>query len=99
MRTNILILSLFCSLTAVAQLPTDFRTEQIYLSLEKHTYMPGDTISMEGLVTCDAADRFLPYSNYLYIECFDGRDSLLVRQKLRCKDGGYFNTRMVTEFE
>lgn len=48
MRTNILILSLFCSLTAVAQLPTDFRTEQIYLSLEKHTYVPGDTISMEG---------------------------------------------------
>jgi len=99
MRTNILILSLFCSLTAVAQLPTDFRTEQIYLSMEKHTYMPGDTISLEGLVACDAADRFLPYSNYLYIECFDGRDSLLIRQKLRCKDGGYFNTRMVTEFE
>jgi len=99
MKHILILTALLVAVVAKAQLPADFRSEQIYLSLEKHTYMPGDTISLEGQVVCDAAGRFLPYSNYLYIECLDGRDSLLVRQKLRCKDRGYFNTRMVTEFE
>ena len=60
--------------------------------------MPGDTINLEGMVTCLAADQSLPFSNYLYIECFDERDSVLVRQKLRCKDEGYFNTRIETDY-
>ena len=99
MRTNILILSLFCSLTAVAQLPTDFRSEQIYLNLQQTTYHPGDTLSLEGQVNCLANDRFLPYSNYLYIECFNEQDSVLVRQKVSCKDKGYFSTHLPTEYE
>ena len=98
MRTKLFFLALLCSLIATAQLPTDFRSEQIYLNMEKHTYMPGDTINLEGMVTCLAADQSLPFSNYLYIECFDERDSLLVRQKLRCKDEGYFNTRIETDY-
>ena len=98
MRTRTLLLCLLCALNAAAQLPTDFRTEQIYLNPQKHTYMPGDTIDLEGMVTCLAADQSIPFSNYLYIECFDEADSVLVRQKVSCKDEGYFNTRIPTDY-
>ena len=92
------ILSLLTSIAAIAQLPTDFRSEQIYLNLEKHAYLPGDTISLEGLVTCMAGERFLPHSNYLYIECFNEEDSVLVRQKVSCKEKGYFSTHLPTDY-
>ena len=98
MRTQVLFLLLFGSLIASAQLPTDFRTEQIYLNLEKHAFLPGDTIGLEGMVTCQAADQNIPFSNYLYIECFDEADSLLLRQKVTCKNEGYFNTRIATDY-
>ena len=98
MRTRNLLLCLFCVLNAAAQLPSDFRTEQIYLNPQKHAYMPGDTIDLEGMVTCLATDQSVPFSNYLYIECFDEADSVLVRQKVSCKDEGYFNTRIPTDY-
>ena len=98
MRTRTLLLCLICVLNASAQLPSDFRTEQIYLNPQKHAYMPGDTIDLEGMVTCLAADQSVPFSNYLYIECFNEADSLLLRQKVTCKDEGYFNTRIVTDY-
>ena len=98
MRIRTLLLCLLCALNAAAQLPTDFRTEQIYLNPQKHTYMPGDTIDLEGMVTCLATDQSIPFSNYLYIECFDEADSVLVRQKVSCKDEGYFNTRIPTDY-
>ena len=99
MRETLYVLFLLASLTATAQLPTDFRSEQIYLNPEKHTYLPGDTIAIEGIMTSIASDRFLPYSNYLYIECFNEQDSVLVRQKVSCKDNGYFSTHLPTEYE
>ena len=89
MRTRTLLLCLICVLNASAQLPSDFRTEQIYLNPQKHTYMPGDTMDLEGMVTCLAADQSVPFSNYLYIECFNEADSLLLRQKVTCKDGDH----------
>ena len=89
MRTRILLLCLLCVLNAAAQLPNDFRTEQIYLNPQKHAYMPGDTIDLEGMVTCLAADQSIPFSNYLYIECFNEADSLLLRQKVSL----YFQVR------
>lgn len=98
MKDRLFLLVLLGSLTATAQLPTDFRTEQIYLNPQKQAYMPGDTINLEGMVTCLATDQSVPFSNYLYIECFDEADSLLVRQKVSCKEEGYFNTRIVTDY-
>ena len=98
MRTRNLLLCLLCVLNATAQLPSDFRTEQIYLNPQQHTYMPGDTIDLEGMVTCLATDQSIPFSNYLYIECFDEADSVLIRQKVSCKDEGYFNTRIPTDY-
>lgn len=96
------ILLLFFLLTGLslnAQLPTDFRSEQVYLNPEKHTYLPGDTIALEGIVTCLSEKELNPYSNYVYVELFNGQDSVLLRQKLSCKRRGYFSTRMVTEYE
>ena len=93
-----LLVILFC-IQATAQLPTDFRSEQIYLNPEKHCYLPGDTIALEGMVTCIAGERFLPYSSYLYIECFNEQDSLLSRQKVSCKEQGYFSTHLPTDYE
>ena len=99
MRTRILLLTLLCALTAKAQLPTDFRTEQIYLNPEKHSYLPGDTIPIEGMVTCITGERFFPHSNYLYIECINENDSVLLRQKISCKDKGFFSTYLPTDYE
>lgn len=99
MKSRLLFLVLWGALTATAQLPTDFRSEQIYLNLQQTAYLPGDTLQLEGQVTCLANDRFLPYSNYLYIECFNEQDSVLVRQKVSCKDKGYFSTHLPTEYE
>ena len=56
---NFALFLLLC-LTAKAQLPIDFRSEQIYLNPQKHAYMPGDTLNLEGMVTCLAADQVLP---------------------------------------
>ena len=99
MKTKVLLFALWGTLNAAAQLPTDFRSEQIYLNLHQTSYQPGDTLLLEGQVTCMAEDRFLPYSNYLYIECFNRKDSVLVRQKVSCKDNGYFSTYLPTEYE
>ena len=99
MKKQVLFLALWGTLNAAAQLPADFRSEQIYLNLQQTSCQPGDTLLLEGQVTCMADDRFLPYSNYLYIECFNKKDSVLVRQKVSCKDNGYFSTHLPTEYE
>ena len=99
MKNWLFFLGLFIGLSLKAQLPTDFRSEQVYLNPEKHAYMPGDTIALEGMVTCLSEKDLHPYSNYVYVELFNGQDSVLLRQKLSCKERGYFSTRMVTEYE
>ena len=99
MKKTFLVLFLLVSLTTAAQLPTDFRSEQIYLNLLQKECLQGDTLLLEGQVTSLASDRFLPYSNYLYIECFNEKDSVLVRQKVSCKENGYFSTHLPTEYE
>lgn len=99
MKHAFFILLLLTNLSLTAQLPTDFRSEQIYLNLQQNTYLPGDTLLLEGQVTCLTGERFLPYSNYLYIECFNDEDSILVRQKLSCKENGYFSTHLISEYE
>jgi len=82
-----------------AQSPADLRSEQVALSLRESAVERGDTLEVEGQVTCLAADRLLPYSNYLYLECISASDSMLVRQKISCKDGGHFNARIPVEYD
>ena len=78
----------------LAQLPNDFRTEQIFLCPKKTEWTSSDTIELEGQVTCLAGNRVLPYSKYLYIEWINNKDSVLTRQKVSCKDKGYFKTKI-----
>ncbi len=95
-RIHILILSMLASaLSSVAQLPVDFRSEQIYLAPQSTTYLPGDTVRVEGQVTCVARGRVFPYSRYLYVELIDDNDIVITRQKIGCNDRGYFRTDVV----
>lgn len=89
--------SLFLFVAAAAQEPTDFRTEQIFLAPRSLSCQPGDSLFVDGVVTCMAADRLEPYSRYLYLELIGGNDSVYVRQKLSCADGGRFATAVLTE--
>ena len=79
---GLIFASLFLFVAAVAQEPTDFRTEQIFLAPRSLSCQPGDSLYVDGVVTCMAADRLEPYSRYLYLELFGDNDSVYVRQKL-----------------
>lgn len=93
----VLFLSLSALLSASAQEPTDFRTEQVFLAPRSLSCAPGDSLFVDGMVTCMAADRMEPYSRYLYLELIGDNDSVYVRQKLSCADGGRFSTAVLTE--
>lgn len=94
---NRLLLSIFFALVwliAGAQLPHDFRSEQVALSPRQASCLPGDSVIVQGQVTCLAANRILPFSNYVYVELISPGDSVLVRQKVSCKDSGAFVTAL-----
>jgi len=78
-------------------LPEDFRSEQIYISPERTTYDVGDTIDVSGVVTCISRDGTRPYSRYLYLELIGPADTVEVRQKLACHDGGRFRASVPTD--
>ncbi len=99
MKYICLFLGLWISQSIKAQLPDDYRSEQIALRLNQATLLPGDSLDVEGQVTCMASDRFLPYSHYLYVECISAADSILCRQKVSCKNKGYFRTRLGIEYD
>ncbi len=80
-----------------AQLPDDYRSEQIYLSPLQASVMPGDSIDVEGIVTSLAGDNIRPYSRYLYVELIGEADSALVRSKVACDSLGHFSLRVPTD--
>lgn len=92
----LLFVSLLVFADVSAQLPHDFRSEQIFLGVAKTEWAPNDTIEANGLVTCLATKDFHPYSRYLYIELLDSSDSVMVREKVGCKEDGRFRARIPT---
>lgn len=94
----LLLMVLFVTFRGLAQLPHDFRSEQIYVSPGKSVYYPGDTLQVEGMVTCLSAQQLQPYSKYLYVELCNNQDSVLMRQKIGCKDKGYFKCNLITDY-
>lgn len=86
-----LVISLVCP---AQQLPGDLRSEQVALCLSRNQVVPGDTLDVEGLVTCMAADSARSYSRYVYVECVSTTDSVMLRQKVSCNDRGHFATRL-----
>ncbi len=92
----LLFVSLLVFAEASAQLPHDFRSEQIFLGVTKTEWAPNDTIEANGIVTCLATQNIHPYSRYLYIELLDSSDSVMVRQKVGCEEDGRFRARIPT---
>ena len=92
----LLFVSLLVFADVSAQLPHDFRSEQIFLGVAKTEWVPNDTIEANGLVTCLATKDLHPYSRYLYIELLDSSDSVMVREKVGCKEDGRFRARIPT---
>lgn len=90
------LLCLFWIANLAAQLPHDFRSEQIFLGVAKTERAPNDTIEANGIVTCLASGNIRPYSRYLYIELLDSSDSVMVRQKVGCDENGRFRARIPT---
>lgn len=93
----LLVLTTVLSLWLEAQVPLDFRTEQVYLAPRSLSCLPGESLLVDGIVTCLASDRTEPYSRYLYLELIGDNDSVYVRQKLSCADGGRFSTSIPIE--
>lgn len=90
------LLCLFWIANLAAQLPHDFRSEQIFLGVAKTEWAPNDTIEANGIVTCLAGGNIRPYSRYLYIELLDSSDSVIVRQKVGCEENGRFRAQIPT---
>lgn len=89
----------FCLLGAIkafAQLPHDFRSEQIFLGVARTEWAVNDTICANGVVTCLANKDYAPYSRYLYIELLNSNDSVIVRQKVACNSAGEFHAAIPT---
>lgn len=80
----------FLSLPLFAQLPR-VRNEKIYLLPYTNAIRPGDTLRVSGLVL-ETAGFSGPYSRYVHVEFFDTRDSVIIRQKLKCTSAGLFAT-------
>ena len=80
--------------SAMAQRPHDFRSEQIALCAQHAACQPGDTVTVQGQVTCLAANQLAPFSKYLYIELINPDDSVMVRQKVSCKPKGSFTAAL-----
>lgn len=92
----LVVVCLLCYVKVSAQLPRDFRSEQIFLGVAKTEWATNDTIEANGIVTCLAAKNIHPYSRYLYIELLDSSDSVMVRQKVGCDESGRFSARIPT---
>lgn len=73
----ILLLTLSSPALLEAQ-PIELPNERIFLYADKPACKQGDTLQVHGqLLTSDK--QFGRYSNYIFVELFNGKDSVLVR--------------------
>lgn len=75
----------------------NIHTERIFLSPDKETCVPGDTLRVAGQLF--SSDRFYPSSRYVYLECISQKDSVLLRQKIACDASGFFQTVLLTDVD
>lgn len=75
----------------------NIHTERIFLSPDKETCVPGDTLWVTGQLF--SSDRFYPSSRYVYLECISPKDSVLLRQKIACDASGFFQTVLLTDVD
>lgn len=82
----LLILVCFTNLFAST---TFLRSEKILLHTERADYKQGDTLRFSGTLLEATTLEPSAYSNYVYIELINKDDSVLCRQKYRCKEAGF----------
>lgn len=96
MKYNIFLLLLF-SFTQLYAQRIELPSEHIFIFSDKPAYKQGDTIQLYGHLL--AADRqYARYSNYIYVELFNKKDSVLVRHKTRCQEDGSFSLPIETDY-
>ncbi len=96
MKTTIAFL-LLCPVLLLAQ-SNKLPTERVFIASEHTEYKSGDTIVVRGqVITSDTV--FYPYSKYVYVELFNDRDSVFLRQKVVCGERGDFYTGIPMEYE
>lgn len=90
------MLCLWAFASVSAQLPHDFRSEQIFMGTGKTEWNINDTIELSGIVACMASASKRPYSRYLYVELLNTADSVVARQKVACSEDGIFHAYIPT---
>ncbi len=93
----LLVFLLYCPFLLWAQ---SYRPpiEKIFLTTDQMTYHSGDSLFVCGQVIREDT-AFYPYSRYAYVEMFDARDSVLLRQRVACEEKGDFYTQIPLEYE
>ena len=81
---------------AGVRLPHDYRSEQIFLCPNNHYYHAGDTIWLQGVVTCNSTPTLIPYSRYVIIELITP-DTIISRIETELDSLGRFCTVMPTD--
>jgi len=65
--------------------------EKLYLSMDKSSYLPGDTLWFRGFLINASSDSYLVKSNFVYVELYNKRDSLVARKKIKRIDFSFDN--------
>lgn len=87
------------SLFAWGALAQPFPAERIFLAAEKESCMPGDTLLVSGQLLAADSPAHAPHSRYVYVECVDDSDSVLLRLKTACDARGYFALEVPTRVD
>lgn len=98
MRNHITCLFMLLALCQLKAQQTKLPSERIFIYPEQSSYDPGDTVRVHGQLF--ASSRQQPfYSQYVYVELFNLKDSVLIRKKTRCDNDGSFSLPVITDFD
>lgn len=98
MRSHITCLFMLLALCQLKAQQTKLPSERIFIYPEQSSYDPGDTVRVYGQLF--ASGRQQPfYSQYVYVELFNPKDSVLIRNKTRCDNDGSFSLPVITDFD
>ncbi|KKB46072.1 TonB-dependent receptor [Parabacteroides gordonii] len=76
----------------------ELSNERIFLFTNKPACKQGDTIQVYGQLL--ASDRqYTRYSNYVYVELYNKKDSVLLRLKTKCKANGSFSVPFQVDYD
>ena len=96
--SSITAIAILTTLSVIAgvRLPHDYRSEQILLCPDNHYYHAGDTIWLQGAVTCNSTPALLPYSRYVTVELINP-SKVLARIEAELDSMGRFSTLLPTD--